>query len=145
MHAVGAAGHGRVHELEGARLEHRHQRPRGVEQQVGGARQRGAQGGVDHVGGGEPVVDPRPLGRADGVLDHVDEGGHVVVGDALAVVDGRHQLGRHLGGPGPHGGGGRRGGSTPTSAQPSTARSSTSSHISKRASSVNSAAISGSE
>ena len=107
--------------------------------------QGGAQGGVDDVGRGEPVVDPRSLGRADGVLDHVDEGGDVVVGDALAVVDGRDELGRHLGGPGPHRRGGLARGSSPTSAQASTARSSTSSHISRRASSVNSAAISGSE
>ena len=89
-------------------------------------------------------MDPRPLGRADGVLDDVDEGGHVVVGDALAVVDRGDQLGVTLGARARTAAAASRG-MTPTSAQPSTARSSTSSHISSRASSVNSAAISGSE
>ena len=63
-------------------------------QQVGGGGEGGAQGGVDHVGGGEPVVHERPVGLTDGVLDDVDEGGHVVVGHPLAFVDGGHQLGR---------------------------------------------------
>ncbi len=102
MHAVGAARHGRVHEFEGTCLQHRHEGVRGVEEQVGGASQGGAQGGVDDVRRRQAVVDPRTFGSADGVLDHVHEGGHVVVGDPLAVVDGAHQLRRHLGGPGPH-------------------------------------------
>ena len=46
-------------------------------------------------------MDPRALGLADGVLDHVDEGGHVVVGDALPLADRLHEGGIHLGGPGP--------------------------------------------
>ena len=85
----------------------------GVEQQVGGPGQGGAQGGVDDVGRGEPVVDPRPLGRADGVLDHVDEGGHVVVGDPLALVDRRDEARRRPWGPGPARRGGRGAGRRP--------------------------------
>ena len=63
--------------------------------------QGGAQGGVHHVRRRQPVVDPGSFGRADGVLDHVDEGGHVVVGDAFAVVDGTDELRCHLGRAGP--------------------------------------------
>ena len=80
------------------------------QEQIGGPGQRGAQRGVHHVGRGQPVVDVRAGGRADAVLDHVDEGGHVVIGDLLPlehvghedVVDrrrlgpaGRRVLGRH--------------------------------------------------
>ncbi len=53
--------------------------------------QRGAQGRVDHVGRGQPVVDPRTLGLADGVLDDVDERGHVVVGHPLALGHRLHE------------------------------------------------------
>ena len=41
---------------------------------------------VEHVGGGQPVVDPAPV-LADRGGDHVDEGGDVVVGHLLALVD----------------------------------------------------------
>ena len=41
---------------------------------------------VEHVGGGEPVVDPAPV-LADRLGDDVDEGGDVVVGGPLALVD----------------------------------------------------------
>ena len=41
---------------------------------------------VEHVGGGEPVVDPAPV-LADRGGDDVDEGGDVVVGDPLALLD----------------------------------------------------------
>ncbi len=44
--------------------------------------------GVEHVGGGQPEVDPAPrLARRCG--EHVDEGGHIVVGRTLALVDRR--------------------------------------------------------
>ena len=49
--------------------------------------------GVQHVGGGEPVVDPAP-GGAHRLGHHVDEGGHVVVGQLLALAD---RLGREGG------------------------------------------------
>ena len=42
--------------------------------------------GVEHVGGRQPVVDPAPAG-AGGGGQHVDERGHVVVGDRLALLD----------------------------------------------------------
>ena len=41
---------------------------------------------VEHVGGGQPVVDPAPV-LADRGGDDVDEGGDVVVGHLLALVD----------------------------------------------------------
>ena len=41
---------------------------------------------VQHVGGGQPVVDPAP-GVSGGGREHVDEGREVVVGAALALVD----------------------------------------------------------
>ena len=90
-------------------LQRRDQRGGGLDEQVGGPGQGGAQGGVDHVGRGEPVVDPRALGLADGLLDHVDEGGHVVVGDPLALVHRLDEGGVDLGalGPAERGGVGR--------------------------------------
>ena len=45
------------------------------------------EGGVEDVGGGEAVVDPAAV-LADRCGDDVDEGGDVVVGDLLALVDG---------------------------------------------------------
>ena len=44
------------------------------------------QGGVEHVRGGEPVVEPAPL-LADRLRDHVDEGRDVVAGGPLALLD----------------------------------------------------------
>ena len=41
---------------------------------------------VEHVGGGQAVVDPAPV-LADRRGDDVDEGGDVVVGDPLALLD----------------------------------------------------------
>ena len=45
---------------------------------------------VEHVGGGQPVVDPAPGGPGR-FREHVDEGGDVVVGDGLALA---HRLDR---------------------------------------------------
>ena len=85
VHAVGAPGDGDVQQLEGARLEGGHERIEIGQQHVGGAGKRGAQRGVDHVGGGEPVVDVRSGRRADALLHHIDERRHVVVRDLLAL------------------------------------------------------------
>ena len=46
-------------------------------------------------------MDPGALGLADARLDHVDEGGHVVVGDPLALGDRGHQAGVDHRGPPP--------------------------------------------
>jgi hypothetical protein len=46
----------------------------------------GGERGVEHVGGGQPVVQPATL-LADRVLDHVDERGDIVVGGALALLN----------------------------------------------------------
>ena len=48
---------------------------------------------VEHVRGGQAVVDPAPA-RARGGREHVDEGGDVVVGDALALGDRLDREGR---------------------------------------------------
>ena len=53
---------------------------------VAGAAQLQRERGVEHVGGGEPVVDPAP-GLARRRAEHVDERGDVVVGDPLALLD----------------------------------------------------------
>ena len=62
----------------------------GIDQEVGGPGEGERQGGVDHVGGREPVVDPGPGRLADPVGHDVDEGGHVVVGDPLPLLDVGH-------------------------------------------------------
>ena len=85
VHAVGAPGDRDVHELEGPGLEGGHERIEVVQQQVGRPGQRGAQRGVHHVRGGQPVVDVRAGRRADALLHDVDEGGDVMVGDLLAL------------------------------------------------------------
>ena len=43
--------------------------------------------GVDHVVGGEPVVDPLGGGATDALLHHVDERRRLVVGDGFARPD----------------------------------------------------------
>ena len=110
VHAVGATGHRNVHELERPRAQRVDEAIEVDQQQVGRPGQRGAERGVHHVRGGQPEVDEGPGRRADAVLDDVDERGHVVVGDLLALqhvghedlVDGRRLgparggiLGRH--------------------------------------------------
>ena len=87
MHAVGAPGHRGVDALAGPGGERAHQLGRGGDQQVGSLGERRTERRVDHVRRGQPVVDPRSLGWADRRLHHVDEGGHVVIGDPLAVGD----------------------------------------------------------
>ncbi len=83
--AVGPADHHRVAVLVGDAHQRGEQLGRRLDQQIGGVTKRPAQRGVDHVGRREPVVDPRRRRRPDRCLDHVDEGGDVVVGDGLAV------------------------------------------------------------
>ena len=78
-------------------LQHGDQPVARLDEHVGGPGQGEAQGGVDHVGGREAVVDPLPGRRADALLHHVDEGGHVVVGDPLALGHRLDQLGRRRG------------------------------------------------
>ena len=107
VHPVGPPGHRHVDALEGPGLEGGPGSVAGLDEQVGRPGEGGAQGGVDHVRRGEAVVDPRALGLPDGLLDHVDEGGHVVVGDALALGHRLHEVPRPpVGAPVPaHGGG----------------------------------------
>ena len=143
VHAVGAPGDRHVQQLEGPRLEGGHERVEVGQQQVGRPGERGAQRGVHHVGGGQPVVDVRAGRRADALLHDVDEGGHVVVGDLLALEHVGHEDvvdRRRLG---PAGGRVVRPARRPTAAWASVARSSTSSQSEKRAASLKSAAMSG--
>ena len=85
MDAVGAADHHRVAMGAGERDEAVEQAGRRGDQQVGGVAHRPAQGGVDHIGRGEPVVDPTAGRRTDGRLHHIDEGGDIVVRDRLTL------------------------------------------------------------
>ncbi len=59
----------------------------GGEDDLAGLAQLQRQRRVEHVGGGEAVVDPAPV-LSNRLGDDVDEGGDVVVGDPLALVDG---------------------------------------------------------
>ncbi len=98
VHPVGAPGHRDVDRLEGPGLAGTDQFGGRLDQQVGGPGQGGTQRRVDHVGRRQPVVDPRPLGLADGLLDDVHEGGHVVVGHPLALGHRLDEGGVDLGG-----------------------------------------------
>ena len=85
-------------------------------------------------------MEPGPAGAPMRLLDHVDEGGDVVLGDALPLVD----RGDVEAGPFPDGHGVGRGHHARASPTPRSARISTSSQARKRASSVKRPAISGS-
>jgi len=74
-------------ELVRPRRDHLFEPGGGGEEEVESPGELEGEGGVDDVGRREPVVDPRPLGLADAGLHHVDEGGHVVLGYALALLD----------------------------------------------------------
>ena len=77
-------------------------------------------------------MDPAsPRAAPIALLDHVDEGGHVVVGDPLALGDRGHEARRRPSGPGPGPPAASAAGTTPTAAKPSTASSSTSSQRAK--------------
>ena len=93
MDSVGASDHGRGAELESAAFQRSGEVAGRGDQQVARGRERGAQCGIDHVGGREPVVDPARRGLADRVLHHVDEGRHVVIGHLLALEHLRHERG----------------------------------------------------
>ena len=72
--------------LAGARDEAADELARAGDDDLAGRPQLQRQRRVEHVGGGQAVVDPAPA-RAGGGRQHVDEGGDVVVGDALALGD----------------------------------------------------------
>ena len=100
VHAVGAAGHRDVHELQGPGAQGVDERVEVGQQEIGGAGEGGAQRGVHHVRRGQPVVDVGAGRRADAVLDDVDERRHVVVGHPLPFEHVRHEDvvdGRRLG------------------------------------------------
>ncbi len=82
--AMGASDHDGFAVFAGEAHERGEQFGRGLDQEIGGVAQRPAQRGVDHVGRGEAVVDPRRRRRPDRRLDDVDERSNVVVGDRLA-------------------------------------------------------------
>ena len=85
-------------------------------------------------------MDPRALGLADGLLHHVDEGGHVVVGDPLPLGHRLTKAASTVGALARHTSAASAG-TSPTSTHPSVASSSTRSHMPKRASSEKRAAI----
>ena len=108
VHAVRAPHGDRVAVVEGDALEDGDEVRRRRDQEIGGVAQGPAQRRVHHVRRREAVVDP-PAGLADALLDDVDEGGDVVVGDPLALVDGGHEVVVDDEGGGPAGGGVGRG------------------------------------
>ena len=87
--AVGASGAQRVDVLAGFRREDVGEAARVGQDQPRHRLNLEGQAGVEHVGGGQPVVDPA-AGRAGRRREDVDEGGGVVVGDLLALVDRLH-------------------------------------------------------
>ena len=88
VHPVGAPGHRGVAVGVGLGDDGRLELGRGADHEVEGPHQGDGEGGVDHVARREPVVDPAGGGAADALLDHVDEGRDVVLGDLLPLVDG---------------------------------------------------------
>ncbi len=66
--------------------ERRHERAGTWHDHLAGGTQLQRERRVEHVGGGQPEVDPAP-GLADGRGEHVDERGHVVLGHELALFD----------------------------------------------------------
>ena len=114
------------------------QRLQPLEQQVGGRAQLQRQPGVQHVGRRHPEVDPAPL-RPDRVGHHLDERGDVVARDRFDLehpFDGERR--RVRGSPVRP-----AAGIFPSSDHASTARTSISSQFARRASSDQTAAISG--
>ena len=86
VHAVRAAHAERVHVLARAlRRARRGSRRAPPTRIIARLRELQAERGVEHVGGGEAVVDPAPR-LADRAGHHVHEGRHVVVGDLLALL-----------------------------------------------------------
>ncbi len=88
VHAVGAPGHRDGLVGMGLGGDRHLERGGGLEHEVAGLDQHHREGGVDDVAGREAVVEPGAGGGPDPLLDHVDEGGDVVFGGALPVVDG---------------------------------------------------------
>ena len=143
VHAVGTPDGRRRGELRRATTQHVDQPAGGPDEEIAGAAERHRQRGVDDVGRGQPVMDPRALRRPDGSAHDVDERGEVVVRHPLTFGDGgdegcvdprraaRAAVATSLV-------------TAPKSDQPSRASSSISSQSERRASSVNRAAISGS-
>ena len=85
---VGAPDHRRVAELVGPPGDGDVELLGRPDQQVGGPGQGEGEGGVDDVRRRQAVVDPSAGRLAHPLLHHVDEGGHVVLGRALALLDG---------------------------------------------------------
>ena len=92
VNAVGAADHHGVAVLPGEAHHGGQQLRRCLDQEIGGVAQRPAQRGVDDIGRGEAVVDPRRRWCTDRRLDDIDEGSDVVIGDRFAIEHGLHEL-----------------------------------------------------
>ena len=86
MDAVRAADAERGAVLLGARDDRRQRTLETLEQECAGVAKLQREAGVDHVGGGQPVVEPAAL-LAELGLDGVDEGGEVVAGALLELRD----------------------------------------------------------
>ena len=87
MDAVRATGHRRGAVLPGASGDRRLELVDRVDDEVAGPYQRDRHGGVDDVVRREPVVHPFGGRAPDVLLDDVDEGRGLVIGDRLAGTD----------------------------------------------------------
>ncbi len=85
VHAVGPPDAQRARVLARARDERRGERASAGDDHLAGRAQLQRQGGVEHVRGGQPEVDPAP-GLAHRRGQHVHERGHVVLGHQLALL-----------------------------------------------------------
>ncbi len=84
VHAMRAPHAQRVGVLACACDERDHERASARDDHLAGGAQLQRERRVEHVGGGQPEVDPAP-GLADGRGEHVHERGHVVLGHELAL------------------------------------------------------------
>jgi hypothetical protein len=84
--AVGAAHAQRGRVLPRPLGQRGDERARAGQDHLAGPPQLQGERGVEHVGGGQAVVDPAPR-RAGRCTEHVDERGDVVVRDPLALLD----------------------------------------------------------
>jgi hypothetical protein len=105
LDAVGAPDHDRLHVLARAARERVHQLVRPAQHDLPRVAQLQGERRVEHVRGGQPEVDPAAR-VACGLRQDVDERGHVMVGDLLALLGGfdgerRGADGVQVGGRGP--------------------------------------------
>ena len=89
MDAMGAADTGCVFEFQGAALQHLLESLEVLEEDFVGLLEEVAVGGVDDIGGGEPVVNPLALGT-EAFTDGAGKCNYVMAGDFFDLLDAVH-------------------------------------------------------